>query len=268
MDAGRSVDQDYLLSQQYRDSSNLTARISLHDRFSANKYGWHRWLFDHLQLPGECRMLELGGGSGTLWTNNLARISPGWKITLSDFSPGMVEAAREALAPTGLDFSYQVIDAQEIPFPNETFDAVLALHMLFHVPDLDKALREMRRVLKRGGKFFASTIGQNHLREMDELVAAFDPELKFTLDTTGFNLTNGAEILRRWFSEVKLHDYPDKLIITKAEPLLAFIMSTVKIGPELIPEKVAQLKVFIEQRLAAGPIEITKESGLFEATAG
>ena len=63
-------DQEYL-KQEYRDATNLNARIRLHQRFSLNPYGWLRWVFDQLDLPSECRILELGCGPGNLWLENL-----------------------------------------------------------------------------------------------------------------------------------------------------------------------------------------------------
>jgi len=81
------------VEDQYRDASNLNARIALHRRFSTNKAGWTRWVFDQLALPQECAILELGCGPADLWQQNAGCIPEGWHITLSDFSPGMVEKA-------------------------------------------------------------------------------------------------------------------------------------------------------------------------------
>ena len=55
----QGTERDYLLTQQYRNASNLDARMQLHQRFSTNKYGWHRWVFDQLRLPAKARVLEL-----------------------------------------------------------------------------------------------------------------------------------------------------------------------------------------------------------------
>ncbi len=68
-------DQTYLLNDQYRDSTNLDARVKLHVLFSTNKYGWNRWYFDQLDLPPDARVLELGCGPGYLWRVNLERLS-------------------------------------------------------------------------------------------------------------------------------------------------------------------------------------------------
>jgi len=97
-------DAENLLRDQYEDASNLNARVRLHAEFSTNKYGWCRWVFDQLQLPERCRVLEVGCGPGWLWKQNLRRIPAGWDITLSDFSPGRRRTGvggREGFSGTG-----------------------------------------------------------------------------------------------------------------------------------------------------------------------
>ncbi len=146
------TDQQYLRTDQYRDSTNLDARVLIHQRFSTNPYGWFRWVFDRLlKLPENAKILELGCGPGYMWKENVERIPAGWNITLSDLSSGMVDAAWRNLIVSGRAFQFKEIDAQSIPFEDETFDAVIANHMLFHVPDRPKAIAEIKRVLKSAG---------------------------------------------------------------------------------------------------------------------
>ena len=102
MPHAKMTDRHYL-EKQYKDASNVDVRISLHQRFSVNKVGWHPWVFDHFELPHRCRILELGCGPGYLWLDNLDRIPTGWEITLSDFSAGMLEATRRAAEEAILD---------------------------------------------------------------------------------------------------------------------------------------------------------------------
>src|SRR5205823_11502042 len=148
--------------EQYANEANLEARIALHARFSTNP-GWAEWLFKR-EAPGPgARILDLGCGPATLWRANRARIDPSWSLTLADFSPGMIEAARRELGDGAV---YVVADAQELPFPAESFDAVVANHMLYHVADRPRAFAEIRRVLVAGGAFHASTVGRGHLGEL------------------------------------------------------------------------------------------------------
>ena len=154
------ADSRLLLGDQYRTASKLNARVLLHERFSTNKYGWHRWAFDRMECPAESRILELGCGTGLLWSKNRARIPAGWDLTLSDFSPGMLRQAREGIGGARSKLRFMRIDAQAIPFGDGRFDAVVANQMLYHVPDLPRALGEIRRVLKEGGTLYAGTGGK------------------------------------------------------------------------------------------------------------
>ncbi|MGH2459697.1 MAG: class I SAM-dependent methyltransferase [Chloroflexota bacterium] len=123
----------------------------MHARFSTNPDGWHRWVFDQLQLPPRCRILELGCGPGYLWRENLDRPPPGWDVTPSNRSPGMLSEATRGLSAAARSFSFAVVDAQSIPFAAGCFDVVIANHMLYHVPDRARALAEIRRALRFPG---------------------------------------------------------------------------------------------------------------------
>jgi len=90
-------DPHLLLTNQYKNASNLNARVQLHDRFSTNKYGWHRWVFDQIRCPPKSRILELGCGTGLLWAKNRDRIPAEWDLVLSDFSPGMLRETQSEI---------------------------------------------------------------------------------------------------------------------------------------------------------------------------
>jgi ubiquinone/menaquinone biosynthesis C-methylase UbiE len=183
------TDQQYL-TDQYRNASNINARILLHQRFSTNKYGWHRWIFDQFKLLSHARLLELGCGPGDLWRANLPRIPADWEITLSDFSAGMIQQAQQNLSSQP-QFRFEIVNAQAIPFANARFDAVIANHMLYHVPDKPQAFSEIRRVLKPGGRFYASTVGERHLCELLDLRKRFDAQFVADISSGSFTLENG-----------------------------------------------------------------------------
>ena len=263
-----SISQDYLLTTQYKNDQNLRARIRLHELFSVNTSDWQCWVFDRFVLPEQARVLEIGCGPGELWLRNLARIPAGWEITLSDFSPGMLEQAQDNLQQSDHPFAYAQIDAQAIPHANGYFDAVIANHMLYHVPDRAKALAEMRRVLKPGGRFYAATNGKDHMREIKDLVLQFDPDaggLWKSFATGSFRLENGSALIAQSFDHVTLHIYEDGLKVTKAEPLVDYVLST-PVGMAFDAEKVSRFTAFVQQQIdERGALHITKATGLFEA---
>jgi ubiquinone/menaquinone biosynthesis C-methylase UbiE len=260
------TDQQYLKTDQYRDPSNLEARVALHQRFSTNPYGWFKWVFDRLvELPSHARILELGCGPAHLWKENISRIPEGWDITLSDLSPGMVDAAWRNLVVTGRAFQFKEIDAQAIPFEVETFDAVIANHMLYHVPDKVQAIREIKRVLKPGGQLVATTIGQNHLRQIANWIRQVKPGTDFVSFGGHFTLENGFEQLKQFFPQVRLFRYPDSLQVTEVKPILAFIHSSVH-AAGASEDELAKLATALEQELKEkSKILVQKDSGLFEA---
>ena len=73
---------------------------------------------------------------GYLWLTNRHRIPAGWDVTLSDLSAGMLVAAQHQISPYGHAIRFVVQDAQALPFADHCFDAVIANHMLYHVPNV------------------------------------------------------------------------------------------------------------------------------------
>jgi ubiquinone/menaquinone biosynthesis C-methylase UbiE len=257
-----------VVNEQYKTSDNLSARAALHARFSTNKQRWHRWVFDHLlaALPPKAAILELGCGPGWLWIENVERVPPGWDVLLSDFSGGMLATARHALRSSDHPFLFKRIDAQAIPFVASTFDAVIANHMLYHVPRLDRALAEIRRVLKPGGRLVAATIGARHMKEIPELVFQIDPNIPYGEGLAApdeFLLENGAEKLQPSFSQVELHLYEDALVVTEVDPLVDYALSNC--APSALTEThVAALRALVKAEMSAtGAILVTKAVGLF-----
>ena len=260
------TDQNYLKTDQYKDSSNLDARVEIHKRFSTNPYGWMHWVFDHLlALPANVKILELGCGPGYLWKENASRIPSTWDITLSDLSSGTLDSAWRNLVVTGRNYKFKEIDAQAIQFENETFDAVIANHMLYHVPDRPKAIAEIKRVLRTGGHFYSTTVGDNHLKEITNWFRQIHKSEVWDSFSNIFTLENGLDQLKPLFPNVTVSRYEDNLHVTELEPLIAYFRSGVRAG-ELSKDEFAKLESDLEQELKdKGKIFIYKDSGLFEA---
>lgn len=260
------TDQQYLKTDQYKDATNLDARAAIHERFSTNPYGWFNWLFDVLlKLSADAKILELGCGPAYMWKECAGRIPSAWDITLSDLSSGMLDSAWRNLVVTGRNFKFKEIDAQEIPFEDEVFDVVIANHMLYHVPDKAKAIGEIKRVLKTGGHFFATTVGDSHLKEITDWFRQVHKFEVWESFTHLFTLENGLDQLQPFFPNVTVSRYEDNLNVTELEPLIAYFHSMVRTS-ELSDDEFAKLKSDLEKELKEkGRIFITKDSGMFEA---
>lgn len=208
------------MSEQYATDSNLRARINLHQRFSTGKEDWHRWLFDRVAPPAGARILEVGCGPAEFWKRNLERIDPTWRLTLTDLSPGMIDAARGVL---GHRAEYRVANAEELPFADESFDVVLASHMLYHVADRPKAFAAIRRVLVSGGFLHAAANGNGHMRQLDDLVG---DDWDFSRHGRVFGLESGVPQLEPFFVDISEERMDNGLDVTELEPLVAYVMSS------------------------------------------
>jgi SAM-dependent methyltransferase len=255
--------------KQYKDDANLNERIRLHALYSTNPAPLTRWVFEQFTFLSQAVILELGCGPGTLWVNNSGQISPGWDITLTDFSEGMLEAARTNLQNIQHHFRYRNVDAQDIPFEDNAFDVVIANHMLYHVPDRLKALSEIRRVLRPGGPLYATTVGEQHMGEMWALVHPFAPHLvEHRPDTvSGFSLEDGGSQLARFFGDVRRIDYEDNLEVTDAEAVIAYLRSTTTLNNlDFTDAVITHVRDTINAAIVErGAFHITKATGMFIA---
>ncbi|AYD40455.1 methyltransferase domain-containing protein [Clostridium fermenticellae] len=263
------INTDKKWMQQYKNASNLRARIRIHELYSTNKEGWMNWFFDQLNLSDNISILELGCGDASLWCKNYSKISENWSITLTDFSSGMLEDAKKNLGKRKNRFKFKIVDAQNITFDNASFDVVIANNMLYHVNHIEKAFSEIKRVLKDGGYFFASTAGENHMKEMREIVSKFNWDNLTTQSwnlTKNFQLENGLDMVSKWFKKVKLKRYKDNLFVTDAMPLIDYIFSMPGNTKKFFTEKdIIELKKSLQKKIkTSGGIYITKDTGFFQ----
>src|SRR5712691_9303537 len=266
-------DARHSLQNHYKDASRLDARIQLHATYSTNTQGLHAWVFERLRLPPTCQVLEVGCGSGQLWLVNHHRLPARWGVTLSDLSAGMLTTAHHQLRPYGHAFRFVVHDVQALPFADHRFDAILANHMLYHVPHRPAAYAEFCRVLKPSGRLYAATISRDNMHELDALVAHVHPRrspgsgvANLMSDRrlhTGFNLEHGAAELSQWFTSVTMHRYADALVVPEAESLVAYVRSTGRLTEDESTRFQSHVEDVIKRN---GPIRISKDVGMFEAS--
>ncbi|MCK4726928.1 MAG: class I SAM-dependent methyltransferase [Anaerolineales bacterium] len=259
-------DQKYLKEEQYKTPTNLQARINLHRSYSQNPIPWHQWIFDQIAIQPGSRVLELGCGPGVFWADNLPRIPAGLDITLADLSLGMVQSAKLALIEHD-EFHYVCMDALAIPISSGKFDYIIANHMLYHVPDLEQACREISRLLTPGGILVAATNGLGHLQELHTLIQSLNPQYEeYNFGLSRFALENGAEILGGCFSQIDQRIYPDHLEVKDSEALLGYVMSMTHAKGKLDADLLRSFEDHVELQIANnGYFFIQKSQGLFIA---
>lgn len=270
----RMVSMDRELVEQYKNSQNLEARIRLHSQCSHNPQSWFSWIYEHMKPSAGMQILELGCGNGMLWKENAERIPEQSHICLTDVSSGMLEDTRKNLEkelPKGVKerFRYQVMDAHHIEKSTDSVDMVVANFLLFYLKDLNRALEEIRRVLREKGIFVCATYGENHMCEVEELVREFNPKIRLSGVHLyeNFGLENGEQKLKKYFCHVEKKEYPDYLKVTDTGLLSDYIMSCHGNQREYLVPVYDKFQEFLEEKMAKkGYLKITKQAGIFIAS--
>ncbi len=164
------------------------------------------------------RILEIGSGLGEFAERMVREL--GAEVVAVDLSPRMVEIARER----GIEAS--VADAKTLPFAAGEFDAVVANWVLHHLPDLDRGLAEIGRMLTDRGRLVAATFSGDHLLEIYEWLG--EP----SVGELEFSTENGADVLRPHFARVERRDAGGTVVFPDRDSLHAYLSSLIR-GREL-----------------------------------
>jgi SAM-dependent methyltransferase len=209
------LDDPALVASEYADESRLRRRAAGYAG-AGTREDARIPLVAAVVAAAPRRVLEVGCGWGELaeW---IAR-ETGAEIVAVDLSPRMVELAVER----GIDA--RVADVQALPFADATFDTVVAAWMLYHVPDLDRGLAEIARVLRPGGTFVASTNSRFHLQELRDLVGSGPSTLKFARE-------DGEEHLRPHFAAVERVDVDGVLELPERASVEDYVLASISMSP-------------------------------------
>jgi SAM-dependent methyltransferase len=252
------------MTQQYSDSQKLAARARINSKYTIAEIGWFPWVASQLPLRSGDRVLDVGCGPGWFWAATASIWPEKLDLTLADLSPGMVQEAVERCRtlPFG-SVRGQQADASVLPFEEGSFDAVIAMHMLYHLPDPAKGIAEMFRVLKPGGSLMVTTNGAGNMRKMYELTTVFgsppsDPAAAaFGFDTAEF-------LMRAQFGNVTMAQHPARLRITEPEDVFLALTSYPP-GDSASEPQLAEFRKAIAHAFEQGNgvLEVEKQVGLF-----
>ncbi len=152
------------VAKQYETDQHLQTRIRTHQLYSLGT-NLEDGVDAVLKLESGESLLDIGTGPGN-FPSRLRLGGHTGRLVGIDFSSGMLEVARVQTNAV----EWLQANAMELPFPDSSFDVVTARHMLYHVPDMNKALQETKRVLKPGGRFMAVTNDDGYMLEFWEAV--------------------------------------------------------------------------------------------------
>ncbi|KOX23804.1 class I SAM-dependent methyltransferase [Nocardiopsis sp. NRRL B-16309] len=259
-----TTDPKVLTHRAYRDDRDLGARQRLYD--------YQRPVFD---LPG--LVLDRLRGHGGTWVD--VGCGNGRYLDRIREQRSDVHAIGVDLSPTILDRVAPpalCADATRLPLQDQSVEAVMAMHMLYHLPDPHQGLAEFARVLKHGGTVVASTNSRIDKSELDDLWS----EAAGTVLGTGrgprriklsdhFPLETAEEFFRRHFSHVQVEELSGLIEVDTAEPVLAHLNSYRAWADQAgVPfdAALAQAAQSLQNRLDRGPFTITTRQCLITAT--
>jgi SAM-dependent methyltransferase len=166
-------------------------------------------VFDAVAEVSPKRVLEVGCGMGQL-AQRLHEELDG-EVVAIDQSERMVELTRER----GVDA--RVADVQELPFGDGEFDAVVAAWMLYHVPDVERALDEIVRVLGPSGRLVTATNRPGHLKELRALVGVTRTGLE------GFDADCAQRLLPPRFGHIEERDAAGTVTFADRDAVVAYV---------------------------------------------
>jgi ubiquinone/menaquinone biosynthesis C-methylase UbiE len=217
-----SSDPTYV-REQYATEAGLAARKAIYTEVTGPDA--REIVFEAVAEVGPKSVLEVGCGEGELAERVQRELAV--SVIAIDQSERMVELARTR----GVDA--RVGDVRELPFEDGSFDVAVAAWMLYHVPDLDRAVAELARVLRPGGRLVAATNASDHLYEMLSLA-----RLAHAFADLSFRAEKGAEALERHFARVEMHDASGTVTFRDAEQIRSYLRSSARLaaGADRVPE--------------------------------
>ena len=262
------------LARYYATDRNLRIQEETHARFLAPRVDMVSWTLGVINWQGNEVVLDIGAGRGSHYSR-LKRDQPQVQYYALDLSPQLLQCH------PGESGQLTRADALQLPYADASFDVVMANHMLYHLPDIDAALREMKRVLKPDGRMLAATDSQFSLPELQVLLrraivllSRHTPNAEPpALPCDPFALENGTRILSRHFYSVVRHDLPAALHFNNVEPALDYVDSMRDLRESGLPSDVRwdDMMLIMRQQMTQlrqlmGKLELTVVAGALLAS--
>ena len=246
-------------------------REDLFESKKSNPEGWRQFVFRQLKIQEKERVLELDTNDGALWRRNAYQV-PGCCITqtvLDQTARNNLKCRMEEVNwPGKPTFSYEIRPAGKLHLTPDEYDVVVANHLFIRSADLDHVLEECRKTLKSGGRFFGTAIGRVCMKELIELVQAFEPGVHFynTDSLDRFSMESGGELLARHFENVQWHHFENVLETADTAGLCEYVWATYSNAREVLAGRRQELQKYFQKIINRdGPIRITEVAGVFSA---
>lgn len=261
--------------KQYRFSDNLEKRINIHN-YSTSNIDWFSWVLEGLELKSGMTILEIGCGTGTLWSTLFDKLPNCLNIHLTDSSESMLNKTKTSIdyhidkfKSKNIHFTYSIIDGEDPSHINGKYDRIIANHMLYHISNVARheLFETFYRNLDENGMLYASTVGKDHLKELSELVSNFDSRIdNMHSMTENFELENGKKQLEKVFPKVMIDVHDNDLIVPDPTAVYDYIWSWPGNVKEILRGRESDLMDYLSEHISSeNPYFIHKSTGAFRA---
>ncbi|MEO1290764.1 MAG: class I SAM-dependent methyltransferase [Chloroflexota bacterium] len=265
-----------MIRKHYSTDDHLLVRQTIHDRYTVPDLSFADWVLERIPWHGGERLLDVGCGNG-LYYNKLKNRQQEVDYYGLDLMPSMIE--HHPLTGTKRIF---LSNAEQLPFHNDSFDIVMANHMIHHVQNISTALAEFQRVLAPGGLVVIAT---NSIATMPELQVLMRRAIVLLtrsgaatvrapeMPTDRFALENGIRMMSRRFYATVRYDLPSALIFPDVEPAMDYLESMRDLREASLPADVVWEDVMMIMRQQInqlikhlGELMINKQAGVLIAS--
>lgn len=168
---------------------------------------WKAFTISRADVRPGMKVLDIAGGTGDLAKAFARRVGSGGQVWLTDINESMLRVGRDRMIDSGLLLPTAVCDAEKLPFPDAYFDRVSVAFGLRNMTHKEKALAEMRRVLKPGGKLLVLEFS----RVAKPLAPAYDWYSFNVLPWLGKRVAGDEESYRYLAESIRMHPDQDTL---------------------------------------------------------
>lgn len=269
--------QEDMVRRHYATDENLRIRQETHDKYTIPDRSFAEWALDRVQWHGGEKLLDVGCGPGLYYKKMLAK-----KIQVDYHGVDLLPAMIQNHSGLNQTAKLAVGDILDLPYAENSFDIVMANHMLYHVENVEAAIKELRRVLKPRGMLLVATNSMNTMPELQVLMRRAIVLLTRSgaaqvrapeMPSDRFALENGTRILSRQFFAVVRHDLPADLVFPDVEPAMIYLESTRDLREAYLPKDVVwdDVMMIMRQQINQlikhlGELRITKQAGLLIAS--
>ena len=246
-------------------------REDLFDSKKTNPEGWRQFVFRQLKIQEGERILEPDTNDGALWRRNADQL-PKCHITQTVLDQIAKENLNAKIAelswPNGPKFSCEIVPAGKFHLSPNDYDVVVANHLFIRSAEIQQVLEECKKTLKSGGRFYCTAIGRGCMRELIELVQAFEPTVHFynTDSLDFFSMESGRSLLEQYFDDVQWHYFDNVLETSDAAGLCDYVWATYSNAREVLTGREKELQKYFQKIIdRKGSIRITEVAGVFSA---